>query len=203
MDSVSQFALGAGIGLVITKNLVEEMGGEIGFSSEIGVGSAFWVEFPASATAPEATMIMDQVPAAADAMLGKIVYIEDNPVNLSLMEAIIARLNGVQMFSAHTAELGLDMAMAEKPDLIIMDINLPGMDGLEAIRTIKRTAGIDQIPVIAISAKTTKNHIEAGLHAGFLDYFTTPIDISKLIGSIESALAQGTAMAGMSKLGAI
>lgn len=185
---------GTGVGLTITKQLVEAMGGGISFGSEIEAGSTFWVEFPAVEnvkTKPEAPEVpaIDE-PRRKPSTTATVLYIEDNPANLLLMERIIARLDGLSLISAHTAELGMTMAEEHQPNLILMDINLPGMDGTEAMLTLSKNDSTRDIPVIATTAAAMKSDIKRGLDAGFKAYLTKPFNISQVIEVIENELAE-------------
>jgi PAS domain S-box-containing protein len=181
---------GTGIGLVVTKRLVESMQGRIGFESEIGAGSTFWFELPLSQEESAAKTIANDLaenesPQSLDA---KVLYIEDNPANLDLMEMVISRVDGLMMFSAHTAELGLDLARIEEPDLIIMDINLPGMNGFRALQELKKFSATRDTPVIALSANATKKDIEKGQQAGFKEYLTKPVNIEEVTHAIRESI---------------
>lgn len=190
---------GTGIGLVITKRLIEGMGGNIGFESTLDVGSTFWVEVPLSGErsvspsdiakeAGKATKIVSKAK-------GRILYIEDNPDNIALMEIILENIPGYELHTAQTAELGLVMALKDKPDLVLMDINLPGMNGIEALGELRRQKETRDIPAIAISAAATVREVERGLEAGFLAYITKPFDIQEMLHTIEGELLDRDARA--------
>ena len=117
-----------------------------------------------------------------------VLYIEDNPANLSLMEMIFERLENVRMISAHTAELGLELAEQERPDLILMDINLPGMSGVEALKQIQSSETLRSTPVIAVSANAMKHDIENALQAGFKSYITKPFEVTEIIDAVSAQL---------------
>jgi PAS domain S-box-containing protein len=175
---------GTGIGLVITKRIVEAMDGSIGFESTEGHGSTFWVEFPTSETvalSASTVAALASVPEAISQPTARpvVLYIEDNPMNLRLMQQIFKRKD-LELRDAHTAEIGIELARAEPPALILMDINLPGMDGYEALKVLKADARTALIPVVAISANAMMGDEERGLAAGFIAYFTKPLDIPSL-----------------------
>jgi CheY-like chemotaxis protein len=117
----------------------------------------------------------------ANANTQSILYIEDNPSNLALMEAVIARIPKLAMLSAPNAETGLDMAKSHLPDLILMDINLPGMDGVEALNKLRSQDKTKNIPVIALTAAAMPHEIERGIEAGFEQYVTKPIKITEVL----------------------
>jgi PAS domain S-box-containing protein len=177
---------GTGIGLSLSKQLTELMGGTIGFESAPGRGSRFWINLPrAEPTEDLPEPPGDSKPIAAVAEASElpftVLYIEDNPANLLLMEQLVGRVPGARMVSAHTAELGLEMVDVEQPDVILIDINLPGMDGISAVRELKRRPDWARIPAIAISADAMPSTIQRGLEAGFEAYLTKPIRVQKVL----------------------
>jgi len=184
---------GTGIGLVVSKRLVELMGGEIGAESTVGVGSVFWIEMN-SASPPE--MIVDMVePFAAapvEAQHGGEVYtllcVEDNPANLMLIEKLIARRPDVRLLCARNGNRGIEIARASRPDAILMDINLPGISGITALRILADDPATSSIPVIALSANAMPHDIEKGLEAGFFRYLTKPIKVSEFMETLDAAL---------------
>ena len=170
---------GAGIGLALSKRLVELMHGDIGLDSEIGLGSRFWVTLERADA---------EAPAAVGARSGTVLYIEDNPVNLLLMEAMLAQQTQLQLLSAALPEDGLQMAEARRPDLILLDIHLPGVDGYEVLRRLKAGDATRHIPVIALSASAMHADVERGRAAGFDDYLGKPIDQRLLLAALQRAL---------------
>ena len=181
---------GTGIGLVITKNIVELMGGSIGFESNIDAGSTFWFELPVGSNKfnneDDANSFND---LRLDLeVLRTVLYIEDNPANLRLVTQLLSRLPNIHMWSAHEPKLGLELAAEHRPDLILLDINLPGMDGYEVLSILKQDNVMRDIPVIAISANAMPKDIEKGIDAGFVDYITKPIDITSFLIAIDENL---------------
>jgi CheY-like chemotaxis protein/anti-sigma regulatory factor (Ser/Thr protein kinase) len=184
---------GAGLGLVLSKRLVDAMHGTIGLESEVGVGSTFWIRLPravepvlAPSPAPMADASMPAAPAPGATRT--VLYIEDNPVNVLLMEAMLAHVTGLRVITAPLPALGLQMARDERPELILLDIQLPGMDGYEVLRRLRAEPTSRTVPVIAVSANAMPSDVERGMAAGFADYLTKPIDMSRLIASVEAVL---------------
>ncbi len=186
---------GVGIGLVITKKLTELMAGTIGMNSQKGEGCTFWVEFPSDTShSPEISPATD----GEDMPMGKnfselgheytILYIEDNPANLRLVTQLLGRRPNIHMWSAHEPLLGLELAAAHNPDLILLDINLPNMNGYDVLKHLQNREDTRNTPVIAISANAMPGDIEKGLAAGFDDYITKPINVNDLLEAIEKAL---------------
>ena len=183
---------GSGIGLTITKTLIELMNGRIGVESEVDRGSTFWFELPIAADEMEKVSETGADTAASlkPEALGNhtILYVEDNPANLTLMEELISNFPSLTLLSAPNAEEGLDITRSISPDLIIMDINLPGMDGYQALRELKGNPDTRPIPVIALSASAMPADVKRGIRAGFRSYLTKPIDIGEMVHALESIL---------------
>jgi CheY-like chemotaxis protein/two-component sensor histidine kinase len=183
---------GTGIGLVVCKRLINLMNGRIGVESTVGVGSMFWVELE-QAIEPQQD-ISSLLISTSDskllnhAQLYTLLYVEDNPANLTLVEDIIARRSDIRLLSATNAKRGIQMARASIPDVIMMDINLPGFSGFEALSMLKQDPETRHIPVIALSANAMARDIEKGLRAGFFQYLTKPIKVNAFIETIDLAL---------------
>ena len=187
---------GTGIGLVVTKQLVELMGGVIGVESRVGDGSVFWVELAAS-SAPalvfggSGEILPDErLPAAAHASSRQrtLLYVEDNPANLALVEQLIARRSDLKLLTAIDGYLGIQLARAFQPDVILMDINLPGISGFGALKILREDPATAHIPVIALSANAVPRDIEKGMEAGFFRYLTKPIKVDEFMDALDIAL---------------
>jgi PAS domain S-box-containing protein len=184
---------GTGIGLVMSKRLVELMGGEIGVESTVGLGSVFWFELN-SASAPQ--LPVDRAEPTAQpraqvqqgAPLRTLLYVEDNPANLMLIEQLVARRPDMRLLSARDGNLGIQLARANQPEVILMDINLPGISGIEALRILREDPATAHIPVIALSANAMPRDIEKGLEAGFFRYLTKPIKVNEFMHTLDVAL---------------
>ena len=184
---------GTGIGLVVCKRLVELMGGAIGVESTVGTGSVFWFELNLTAAPlPEAGPIepsaVAPARAEADAQVRTLLYVEDNPANLMLVEDLIARRSDISLLSASDGSRGIEIARASRPDIILMDINLPGISGIQALRILADDPLTAHIPVIALSANAIPRDIEKGLEAGFFRYLTKPIKVSEFMDTLNVAL---------------
>ncbi|TLS75673.1 response regulator [Mariprofundus erugo] len=180
---------GTGIGLVITRRIVEAMGGSIGFSSTVGRGSTFWVEFPVCADRDVAmidALATTELPATEATLL----YIEDNEVNRWVMRRLVASRTSLHLLEAASAEEGIALARNALPDLILMDINLPGMDGYQALSVLKNMPETRDIPVVAASANAMKGDGDKGLAAGFDAYITKPVDARKLLAVVAQTICR-------------
>ena len=185
---------GTGIGLTITRRIMELMGGSIEAESEVGVGSTFWLELPLEDESQDndADAQHDQPQQSTDLAERQhlVLYIEDNPANLKLVANILGKLSHIHLLSAHLPELGLELAHARKPDLILLDINMPGMDGYQVLQILKQNPELKQVPVVAVTANAMPRDIERGREAGFTDYVTKPIQIRQFLDAVERWLAQ-------------
>ena len=184
---------GAGLGLVLSRQFVEAMNGAIGVESAPGRGSTFWIRLQHAEEPGEPEELAHPITepgALADGTPPQqVLYIEDNPVNVLLMGAMLARVPGVEMSAAPLPGIGLQMARDLRPDLILLDIQLPGMDGFEVLARLRADPVTRDIPVMAVSAGAMPEEIERALAAGFMQYLTKPLDMRQLIKAIEGALA--------------
>jgi PAS domain S-box-containing protein len=195
---------GTGIGLVVAKRLVELMGGVIGVESTVGKGSVFWFELIACA---EPQLFLDEVEAAASVQPPiprgtgphTLLYVEDNPANLKLVEQIIARHPDIRLLTAVNGNSGIEIARASRPDVILMDINLPGLNGFEAMEILRSDTATADIPVIAISANAMPLDIERGLQAGFFRYIIKPIKVNAFMEALDVALEFAETKSGKGK----
>jgi signal transduction histidine kinase/ActR/RegA family two-component response regulator len=190
---------GTGIGLVFTKRLVELMKGEIGAASTPGAGSTFWIELTTAGGAngapaqPAAPVRQDGglVAAAPDGAARRpILYIEDNPANLRLVQEIVAYRADLRLLSAPDGHAGLALAHTHHPAVILMDLNLPGMNGFEVLAQLRRDPATAHIPAIALTANAMPRDVERGMSAGFARYLTKPIDIAQFNEAIDGVLAR-------------
>lgn len=179
---------GTGIGLTITKRMVELMGGSVNVESTPGSGSTFSIELPREDAPPDwpAEEHGEAAPTpslenAAAVRESSVLYVEDNPSNIRLMAQIIALRKRLRLQTAHSADLGRKLAVTTRPDLIILDINLPGIDGYDMLRTLRSSEGLASVPIVALSANALPGAVYSGRKAGFDDYLTKPVHVSSFL----------------------
>lgn len=184
---------GTGIGLVVTKQLVELMDGLMGVDSTVNQGSVFWVQLH-STPAPELKVIAAVEPAPKlairpiDTPQKILLYIEDNLANMRLVERLIDRRTDIKLLKAVDGLQGIALARATLPDVILMDINLPGISGIDAFKVLQEDASTAHIPVVAISANAMSRDIEVGQQLGFFRYLTKPIVVEEFMSTLDLAL---------------
>jgi PAS domain S-box-containing protein len=182
---------GTGIGLTITKQLAELMGGCIGFHSAPGEGSTFWIDLPSAveqAPAPGAPRAPGASPLAQAGEHFLIVYIEDHPANIAFMTELLADVARLELLTAPNAELGVELVRARRPHAVILDINLPGMSGIDALRLLRAWPETHDIPVIALSAAAMDHDVRRAQSEGFHRYLTKPVRVDELIAVLEELL---------------
>jgi PAS domain S-box-containing protein len=185
---------GTGIGLVMSKRVIELMEGAIGVESTVGVGSVFWIELlltaaPTLAVASAESTIAVHARVPTGARLRTLLYVEDSPANLTLVEQLIARRSDIRLLTAVNGTLGIELAQASRPEVILMDINLPGISGIEALKILREDPATAHIPIVALSANAMPRDIKNGMEAGFFDYLTKPIKINEFMDALDGALA--------------
>jgi PAS domain S-box-containing protein len=185
---------GTGIGLVVAKRLVELMGGVIGVESEVGVGSVFWFEL-LSVAEPHIIVEGGKGASFAESQMSQgdqvhtLLYIEDNPANLRLVEQIVARQPDIRLLTAVDGNKGIEIARTSQPTVILMDINLPGISGVQALKILREDPVTAHIPIVALSANAMPRDIKNGLEAGFFRYLTKPIKVNEFMDALDAALA--------------
>jgi signal transduction histidine kinase/CheY-like chemotaxis protein len=184
---------GTGIGLTISKKLIEMMGGTIGVTSNPGEGSFFFIEVPISQKPllpPDQSKepSVSNEPFLNQKITKKILYIDDMAINLELVDRLLSRHSNLEFLSASNALEGIEIAKAQVPDLILMDIHMPDMDGLIAFKKLKSIDETKAIPIIAVTADAMDKNIKKAMNMGFKDYITKPIDLGKFLISIEKTI---------------
>jgi PAS domain S-box-containing protein len=185
---------GTGIGLVVSKRLVEHMGGGMGVVSTVGSGSLFWIELELVAAPKLYAPLTEPVAlnpalAASNALVRTLLYVEDNRANMQLVEQLIARRPDMRLYGAQDAMRGIALAREHQPEVILLDINLPGISGLEALKILQEDPITKHIPVLALSANAMPRDIEKGLAAGFFRYLTKPIRVTDFMEALDNGLA--------------
>jgi PAS domain S-box-containing protein len=196
LDAARSGVDGAGIGLALSKWLVNLMQGELGVDSTPGAGSVFWMQLAAAAQVPPAAAtaapaqrpLAPARPAGAVRAPRRVLYVEDNEVNRLLMQGMLARLPGVDLQLAELPEQGLALAAAQPPQLVLLDIQLPGMDGFGVLQRLRAMPALAGVPVVAVSANAMPADRAKAAAAGFDDYITKPVDMPLLLATVERLL---------------
>ena len=186
---------GTGIGLAISRRLAELMSGAVGFSSVPGKGSEFWLELPVHDST--AVRRPSSLPVRAAEVLGAlegplytVVYIEDNPSNIAFMRDLLEDFERINLIAIPTAEVGIEVVRERRPDLVIMDINLPGMSGVDATRRLKEWPETAAIPVIALTAAAMTSDRKRAAETGFRKYLTKPVKVDELLQALRELLPE-------------
>ena len=185
---------GTGIGLIIASRLVELMGGVVGVDSQLGVGSTFWLELPVDHPVLSNTEIgFDGSAVQFDERVHQysVLCIDDNPVNLKLISQLLAKRPHIHLITAHTPGLGIQLALGRQPDLILLDINMPGMDGYQVLEVLKTYARTKSIPIIAVTANAVPRPPAQGGTTGLADYLTKPLEVGKFLAAVDYWLENG------------
>jgi len=183
---------GTGIGLSLCKEMVQQMGGSIGLESIGGQGSTFWIKLKQSNEQTLSSNDIDKIKQdnKLDNISGTLLYVEDNPQNIKLIELFSSHIKGLKLIIAKTGEDGLELAKNRQPDMILLDINLPGISGIEVLNLLKSNENTCNIPVYALSAAVTKLGIKKGMDAGFLNYLSKPLQLNELTTMLKSVLGK-------------
>lgn len=185
---------GTGIGLTITRQIIEAMDGTLGMASEVGAGSTFWIELPEWTPDTQAGSSPAQKPAVEEAPSEQtpetVLYIEDNPVNLKVVEQFIRRHGKARMVPAETPEKGIELAETLRPALILLDISMPRMDGYQVLKILKSKPELSDTPIIALTGLALLEEIQRGKAAGFDDYLTKPLRMKNFFEVLDQHLPQ-------------
>jgi len=182
---------GTGIGLALSKQLADMMGATLGADSEVGVGSTFWIDLPRADGGPVPAAAPVAAPNAMRAVPFDVLYIEDNRSNLEVVAAVLAPHAHVRLRTAATGDAGLELVGERRPDIILLDIHLPGMDGYQVLQRLRADPALRDIPVIALSADAMPHDVQRGLAAGFDRYIAKPVNLNELLGALDSLLGEG------------
>ena len=186
---------GTGIGLTISRRIVEMMGGAVGVTSEVGSGTTFWIELAMESAVDslheqqELADIKTLLHAQNhDAEQRSVLYIEDNPSNIKLVAHLFSQREYIHLLTASTPELGIELALTRHPDLILLDINMPGMNGYQVLDALMADARLKTVPIVAVTANAMGRDIERGRAAGFTEYLTKPLNIVKFHAVLDKLL---------------
>jgi len=197
LGSQSSQVQGTGIGLTITRRLVELMGGHVGVHSKPGEGSTFWITLPhvhCVELQEDAIEVPYKTQPLALERSYHVLSVDDHATNLRLIETILARRPNVRVTSALTPEQGIEFALADRPDLILLDINMPDMDGYQVLGILKADPRLRSVPIVALTANAMARDVERGLQAGFAQYLTKPVDVRVLLKTLDDCLQQREAV---------
>lgn len=207
LDAESKGIEGTGLGLALSKRLTEVMGGELGYESVPGEGSTFYVDLPAIAAPSRAgKSVANPGASLSRTPRGTLLYVEDNLANVTLIERLLKRRPNVHLVSALQGSLGLELAVQHHPDLIMLDVHLPDMNGLEVLERLRAAPRCSDIPVAILSADATQSQMKRFLNAGAIDYLTKPLELERLLSLIDEHLTgtggtQGSGYGSNSTLG--
>jgi CheY-like chemotaxis protein len=193
LDADSQNIEGSGLGLVLSRNLVEAMGGTLTMESVLGEGSTFIIELPTASSLVEAfestaAPCRDQVPVESGKSSYSVLCIEDNMANLHLVTHILASRPELKLMTAMQGSVGLDLARQHRPDLILLDLDLPDISGKEVLAKLRENEITRNIPVIMVTADATRPQAEFVMAAGAQAYMTKPLDVQEFLATIERIL---------------
>jgi CheY-like chemotaxis protein len=175
---------GTGIGLALSRQLAELMDATLGAESTLGAGSVFWIDLQPAGAGTERSVEPRPAATPVEGLDLNILYVEDRASNIELVETFLARFPNIHLSTAQTGQAGLAMARARQPDIILLDIHLPGMDGYEVLQALKADRRLRGVPVVALSADAMPHDIERGLAAGFDRYIAKPADLNELLSTI-------------------
>ena len=183
---------GTGMGLSVSKYLTEQMGASLEIDPTVRGGSTFVIELPTTEAPPSPVKIDAETPVPTDVVARvRILHIEDNATNLELVEQVLSRSPGIELLAAMTGSLGLELARAQRPDLILLDLHLPDLSGIEVLDALRADPGTARIPVVVVSADATPDQIRRLKGSGVVAYLTKPIDVGELVQTVEAAVGAG------------
>jgi len=194
LDAESRGIEGTGLGLALSKGLMEAIGGSLGVDSSPGIGSTFWLELPIASAAPSAPKNESNEgqpePAVGDALSSTLLYIEDNIGNVRLIERLLLHRPNVRLLSSLQGSLGVELAQQHRPDLILLDVHLPDLQGIDVLERLQRDERTSSIPVIMLSADASQEQIKRFNEAGAKDYLTKPLDLEHFLTLLDGYLQE-------------
>lgn len=179
---------GSGVGLALTKMLIYAMEGTVDFESEQGKGSTFWFELPVTEEAVEAPQPIRKITPVTGDMVGCILIIEDSAANVQLIKDILEPYDDIELIAASTGEEGVELAISRRPDIVLTDVNLSGMSGLDVVRYLRNVKETGDMPVFAVSADARGETRQRCFEAGMNGFFAKPVDVADLTQSIAGTL---------------
>jgi PAS domain S-box-containing protein len=186
LDAESKGIEGTGLGLALSKGLMEAIGGSLGVESEPGTGSTFWLDLPLATTSTDFAEVELDVAAQpeSNAVL-TVLYIEDNIGNVRLLERLLVHKPNVRLITSLEGRLGLQLAQQHRPDLILLDVHMPDLSGYEVLELLRDDVRTASIPVVMLSADASHEQIQRFRDAGARDYLTKPLDLQHFLGQLD------------------
>jgi signal transduction histidine kinase len=181
---------GTGLGLALSRRLAEAMGGAVHAESSVGEGSRFWIDLAAAAP-PSPLGTAGEAPDGLEAGGGPtLLYVEDNLSNIRLVERILSSRPAIRLVTAMQGRMALDLARRHRPDLVLLDLNLPDVPGIEILRRLHGDPGLAATPVVVLSADATPGQQQRLHDAGAAEYLTKPLDVRRFLDVVDSLLAR-------------
>jgi CheY-like chemotaxis protein len=193
LDADARGIEGTGLGLALSKGLMEAIGGSIGVDSTTGAGATFWLELPLATTSDESSEFARNAaasPESSDSASATVLYIEDNIGNVRLMERLMAHRPNVQLITTLEGSVGVELAQRHCPDLILLDVHIPDLSGYEVLQRLHGDERTASIPVVMLSADASQEQIQRFTEAGVRDYLTKPLDLNHFLGQLDEYLRE-------------
>jgi CheY-like chemotaxis protein len=192
LDAESKGIEGTGLGLALSKGLMEAIGGSLGVESEPGVGSTFWMELPLATRSTSFTDVESDVstPSSNALRLATVLYVEDNVGNVRLLERLMVHRPNVRLITALQGGLGLELALQHRPELILLDVHMPDLSGYEVLQRLRADPRTASIPVVMLSADASYEQIQRFRDAGARDYLTKPLDLQAFLSQLDAYLRE-------------
>jgi len=193
LDAESKGIEGTGLGLALSKGLMEAIGGSIGVESEPGVGSTFWMELPLATTSTKFADVESDIPKTPSSDAPRtttVLYVEDNVGNVRLLERLMVHRPNVQLITSLQGSLGYELALQHRPDLILLDVHMPDLSGYEVLQRLRADAQTASIPVVMLSADASHEQIQRFRDAGARDYLTKPLDLENFLSQLDAYLRE-------------